>query len=53
MQADTVVMTEIRISNVEQILRRVVKDDGRCGGLQFHAGKIVDIIIYKEEHEEN
>ena len=50
---DIVVMTEITISNVAQILRRVVKNDGRIGALQTFKGKEVVVIVYENTTPEN
>ena len=38
--------------NVNEVLRRIVKSDGRCGGLQRYAGQTVDIVIYQTEEDE-
>jgi len=40
-------------SNIEQVIRRTIKPDGRAGGMQKFAGREVDIIVYNEEEEEN
>ena len=41
-------MSEVSFSNVSQVLRRTVKVDGRCGGLQNFAGRAVDIVVYND-----
>jgi len=48
-------MAEVNISNVEQMLSRTVKNDGRCGGLQFAVGQEVTVLTYMttEENEDN
>ena len=55
-------MEKTIFSNVEQVLRRRVKEDGRVGGLQKFAGKEVDVVVYEnvetkpdrnEEEEDN
>ena len=43
------VMTEVKIEHVAQLLSRVVKSDGRIGGLQSHSGEVVDVVIYEKE----
>jgi len=40
-------MEEATFCNVEQVLRRVVKKDGRVGGLQAYSGQIVDVVTYE------
>lgn len=42
-------MAEVKFSNVEQVLRRIVKHDGRCGGLQKYAGQEVDVLVYRAD----
>lgn len=46
-------MAEATFSNVQQILRRTIKNDGRAGGMQKFVGKDVDIVVYNEEDEGN
>lgn len=46
-------MESTTFNNVSEVLSRVVKNDGRAGGLQRYAGKSVDIIIYNDDEEEN
>ena len=50
---DTLLMESSTFYNVSEVLKRIVKNDGRCGGLQAYCGKTVDIVIYNEEEEEN
>ena len=50
---DSLHMESTTFNNVSEVLSRIVKDDGRCGGLQRYAGKAVDIVIYNEEEEDN
>lgn len=42
-------MESTTFNNVSEVLSRIVKDDGRVGGLQSYRGKAVDIIIYNEQ----
>lgn len=48
-KTDALHMESTTFNNVSEVLSRIVKNDGRCGGLQRYAGKAVDIIIYEEE----
>jgi len=45
-------MEEVKFCNVEQVLRRVVKSDGRVGGLQAYSGQTVDVITYETAETE-
>jgi hypothetical protein len=40
-------MESTTFNNVNEVLSRVVKSDGRVGGLQRYAGKSVDIVTYE------
>ena len=44
-------MDEVKFRNVEQVLRRVVKGDGRVGGLQKYANTEVDVVTYRQKEE--
>lgn len=46
-------MDTATFSNIEQVIRRTVRNDGRAGGMQHFVGKSVDIIIYTEEEDGN
>ena len=50
-------MKEASFCNIQEVLRRTVKRDGRIGGFHSHIGETVDVIIYQnsetEEHEDN
>lgn len=45
-------MDTATFSNIEQVIRRTIKSDGRCGGMQHFIGREVDIIIYDNEPTE-
>lgn len=49
---DILLMESTTFNNVSEVLSRVVKSDGRCGGLQRYAGKSVDIVIYENVETE-
>ena len=40
-------MKKIEIDNVEELLEKIVTQDGKLGGLKRHAGKKVTIVITK------
>lgn len=42
-------MATVTMKDVEQVLSRRVKSDGRAGGLQRFAGRDVDVIIYENK----
>lgn len=46
-------METATFSNIEQVIRRTVRADGRAGGMQRFINREVDIIIYNEEETEN
>lgn len=50
---DTLLMESTTFRNVREVLRRTVRSDGRCGGLQRYIDQEVDILIYNEENEDN
>jgi hypothetical protein len=39
-------MAEVNIQNIEQMLTRIVKPDGRIGGCQFAVGQKVTVLTY-------
>ena len=45
-------MDEVKFRNVEQVLRRTVKEDGRVGGLQKYINAEVDVVTYRQEEED-
>lgn len=42
-------MAEVNISNVDQILSRIVRSDGRVGGLQSVVGQTVYVVTRGDE----
>lgn len=40
-------MAQVILDNVEQVIRKVVKADGRVGGLHAYKNERVDVIIYQ------
>jgi len=44
-------MEEVKFRNVEQVLRRLVKSDGRVGGLQAQSGQYVYVVTYPINEE--
>jgi len=46
-------METATFNKVKEVLHRVVKSDGRCGGLQRYAGQTVDIVTYQIEEDGN
>ena len=46
---DSLHMESTTFNNVSEVLSRIVKADGRCGGLQNYTGQSVDIVIYRRD----
>ena len=42
-------MKKVEIDNVEELLEKIVTQDGKVGGLKRHAGKKVTIVIIKNQ----
>lgn len=46
-------MEQTTFTGAREVLRRVVKADGRVGSLQQYVGKEVDIVTYLDEEDWN
>lgn len=41
-------MKRVEIDNVEEIIEKIVTQDGKVGGLKSHAGKKVTVVVTRE-----
>lgn len=44
-------MKKVEIDNVEEILEKIVTQDGKVGGLKKHAGKQVTVVVTKKTNK--
>jgi hypothetical protein len=41
-------MKRVEIDNVEEIIEKIVTQDGKVGGLKKHSGKTVTVVVTKK-----